>query len=87
MEHCEIMIGDIGHPEPASLRRTFRLDAIISDNLQQCHLTLIDFSDTREALQTVITKEAKYRCLFEASQEVKWTPTGRQKVAEFKLVT
>ncbi len=69
MEHCEIMIGDIGHPEPASLRRTFRLDAIISDNLQQCHLTLIDFSDTREALQTVITKEAKYRCLFEASQE------------------
>ena len=56
---CEIVIGNID----------FHLDAIISDNLQECLLTLTDISDTRRAIEALKNKEAQYRRLFEAAQE------------------
>ncbi len=59
LEHCEIMIGSI----------SFRLDAIISDNLQECRLTLTDISDILRAVDALKNNEAQYRCLFEAAQE------------------
>ena len=70
LEHCEIRIGNIStEEEPPLLDRTFRLDAIISDNIQECHLTLTDISDTRRAFEELKNKEAQYRCLFEAAHE------------------
>ena len=69
-EHCEITIENIGTTNtPAKLQQTLRLDAIISDNLQEYHLTLTDITDIRHALDALKKKEAQYRRLFEAAQE------------------
>ncbi|TLU51608.1 MAG: PAS domain S-box protein [Chlorobium sp.] len=70
LEHCEIILGNIGFAEePVSLPRMFRLDAIISDNPEECRLTLIDISDTLRAVEALKNNEAQYRSLFEAAQE------------------
>ena len=69
-EYCEIMIVSIGTTKkPSSPPKTFRLDAIISDNLKECRLTLTDITDIRHALDALKKKEAQYRRLFEAAQE------------------
>ncbi|MEI8187106.1 MAG: HD domain-containing phosphohydrolase [Chlorobiaceae bacterium] len=68
IEHCEVMIKNVA-PEAASLHRIFRLDALISDNLQECRLTLTDISDTRRAVDALKNREEQYRRLFEAAQE------------------
>jgi len=70
VEHCEIRIGNIGTAEePAYLPRTFQLDAIISDNMQECRISLTDISEARRAVDALKSKEAQYRCLYEAAQE------------------
>ncbi len=69
-EHCEIMIENNGTTNtPTKLQRTLRLDAIITDNQQECRLSLTDISDIRQALDALKKKEEQYRCLFEAAQE------------------
>ena len=51
-EHCEIMIENNGITEkPIKLQQTFHLEAIISDNPNECLLSLTDISDTRQALE------------------------------------
>ncbi len=70
LEHCEVMIESSGGTnKPAPISLTCRLDAIISDNPEECRLTLIDISETRRALEALKNQEAQYRCLFDASQE------------------
>ncbi len=69
-EYCEVMLKRFLAPEEAtSLQRTFRLDAIISETMPECRLTLTDISDTRRAVEALKNKEAQYRRLFEAAQE------------------
>ena len=54
-EHCEIMIENDGITEkPIKLQQTFHLDAIISDNPNECLLSLTDISDTRQALDELV---------------------------------
>ena len=54
-EQCEIMIESTGITEkPIKLQQTFRIDAIISDNSQECLLSLTDISDTRHALDELL---------------------------------
>ena len=48
---------------------SYHLDAIISENPQECRITLTDISDTRLALESLHNKEIQYRSLFEAAQE------------------
>ena len=68
-EHCEIMIEKNGTTNnPNKLQQTIRLDAIITDNLHECRLSLTDISDTRQALDALKTREAECRCLFEAKE-------------------
>ena len=70
LEHCEIRIGNFcTAEEPAYLPRMFQLDAIICDNMQECCLSLTDISEARRALDALKSKEAQYRCLYQAAQE------------------
>ena len=69
-EHCEVMIENFDTiKKPSSPPNVFHVDAIISDNLQECLLTLTDITDIRQALDALKNKEAQYRRLFEAAQE------------------
>ena len=73
LEQCEIMIRKITNSQQptanSSPYQIFRLDAIISDNPQECRITLTDVSDTRQATEALKQKESHYRWLFEAAQE------------------
>ncbi len=63
-EHCEIMIENNGITEmPIKLQKTFRIDAIISDNSHEYLLSLTDISDTRQALEELVlaNKELLYQ--------------------------
>ncbi len=64
-EHCEVMVVKGVSEKSGSQQRTFRLDGIISENLQGCHLTLTDITDTRVAVDELKKKEERFRSMFE----------------------
>jgi len=69
-EHCEVMIERSVSEKPDSLQRTFRLDSIIGENLQECHLTLTDVTDTRVAVDELKRKEERFRSMFEGHSAI-----------------
>ena len=65
-EHSEVIIESRGiGNDPGSFGRTFRLDAIISENVPECHLTLTDVTETRIAVEELKKKEERFRSMFE----------------------
>lgn len=64
-EHCDVMVVKSVSEKPGSLQRTFRLDGIISESLQECHLTLTDVTDIRVAVEELKRKEERFRSMFE----------------------
>ena len=71
-EHCEIMIENNGITEkPIKLQQTFHLEAIISDNPNECLLSLTDISDTRQALEELAL--ANKELLFQNEEKEKRT--------------
>ena len=65
-EHSEVMMVSSGSGKP----RTFRLDGIISENLQEYHLTLTDVIDTRVAVEELKRKEELFRSMFEGHSAI-----------------
>ncbi len=69
-EHSEVMIVSHGSEKPGSRERTFRLDGIISENLQEYHLTLTDVTDTRAAVEELKRREERFRSMFEGHSAI-----------------
>ncbi len=70
IEHCEVLIVRSVSEKSGSLRRAFRLDSIISQNLQECHLTLTDITDVRVAVDELKRKEERFRNMFEGHSAI-----------------
>ena len=69
-EHSEVMIVSSGSGKSNSRERTFRLDGIIGENMQEYYLTLTDVTDTRVALKELKEKEELFRSMFEGHSAI-----------------
>ena len=69
-EHSEVMIESRGSGKPGSQERTFRLDGIIRENLQEYHLTLTDVTDTKAAVEELKRREERFRSMFEGHSAI-----------------
>ena len=69
-EHSEVMIVSCESEKQGFPERTFRLDCIISENLQEYHLTLTDVTDSRVAVEELERKEERFRSMFESHSSI-----------------